>query len=177
VRELLEKLNKKELLDFIVEYAENDAKLANAINVSFGKPEFKAELSKMENEIAKALDGVSDYRNHDRWGNANIYVGDITEEIKQRAEQGHIRLAFAQVETLYRKLLENLEYQGECEISDEAEYCLDIMSKIADKAALPEDKEYTRERCIELSKLEDGKNYGLDHEDKLLGIAAKFGAL
>ena len=99
---------------------------------------------------------------------------DITAEVKQRAEQGHIKLAFAEIELLYRKLLENFEYQSECEISDEADDCLVMMSEIADKAVLSEDKDYIFKQCIELSELEDGKDYGADYEGKLLRIAAKF---
>ena len=48
------------------------------------------------------------------------------------------------------------------------------MYKIADKAVLTEDKDYIYMKCIELSKLEDGKDYGADYEDKLLEIAEKF---
>jgi len=43
MRELLESLSKEELIDFIVEYAGNDAKFANAINVRFREPDFSEE--------------------------------------------------------------------------------------------------------------------------------------
>lgn len=174
MRKLLEELNKERLIDFLVAYAENDAEFTNAVNVFFRKPEFEKELDKIKKEIASALDGVSDYYNRDSWGNVHFDVSSIIAEIKLRTEQGHIRLAFAQLELLYRKLLENYEYQGECEIGDEAEGCLEIMSEIADQAVLTEDKEYIFRHCIELSELEDGKDYGADYEDKLLRIAAKF---
>jgi len=88
-----------------------------------------------------------------------------------------VKLAFAELELLYRKLIENFEYQEECEIADEADDCLRIMSDIADKAILPEDKEYIFNQCIELAELDDGKDYGADYEDKLLRISAKFAAL
>ena len=174
MREFLGRLNREKLLDFLAEYAEQDAKFANAINVRFGKPEFEQELSKIENAIDYALDGVSDYRTHDSWGYVSFDTGDITAEIQQRVSQGHIRLAFAETELLYRKLLELFEYQGECEISDEAESCLEMMSDIAGKAVSGNDKEYIFKHCIELSELDDGKDYGADYEDKLLRIAAKF---
>jgi len=175
MRELLERQNREKLLDFLVEYAKNDDRFANAVNVRFGKPEFEEELNKIEDAIDYALRDVSDYRTHDSWGCVSINTGDIIGEIRQRASQGHIRLAFAEIELLYRKLLEVFEYQGECEISDEAEYCLDIiMSGIADKAVSEDDKEYIFKRCIELSELDVGKNYGADYEDKLLRIAVKF---
>ena len=174
MRDFFERLNREKLLDFLTEYAEHDAKFANAVNVRFCKPEFEDELNKIENEIDYALSDVSDYRKRDSWGNVSIYTGDITEEIQQRVSQGHIRLAFAETELLYRKLLEVFEYQGECEISYEAEYCLDMMSDIAGKVVLEDDKEYIFKHCLELSRLEDGKNYGADYEDKLLRIAAKF---
>lgn len=50
MREMLEKLSRKELVDFLIEYAKTDAKFANAVNVRFSKPEFEEELSKIEND-------------------------------------------------------------------------------------------------------------------------------
>lgn len=57
----------------------------------------------VKREIAAALAGVSDYNNCDSWGNVSFDVSGIIAEIKLRTEQGHIRLAFAQLELLYRK--------------------------------------------------------------------------
>ena len=174
MRQLLERVNRNKLLEFLIEYAENDAKFANAVSVRFGEPVFDDELDKIEYEIDLALSGVADYHTHDNWGNANFYTGDIIVEIRERVSQGHVRLAFAETELLYRKLLELFEYQGECEISDEAENCILIMSDIADKAVSADDKEYIFQHCIDLTALEDAKNYGADYEDKLLRIAVKF---
>ncbi|MCL2009528.1 MAG: hypothetical protein FWG71_03140 [Synergistaceae bacterium] len=174
MRNLLEKLSKEKLIDFMAEYGKSDAKFVNAVNMRFSRPEFETELSKIENKIDSALGGASDYRNRDSWGYMYVNVSDIAAEIKQRVEQGHIKLAFAEIELLYRKLLENFEYQCECEISDEAENCLDMMAETAGKASLSEDKDYIFKRCIELSRLEDGKDYGAEYETQLLGIAAKF---
>jgi hypothetical protein len=173
IDDILGRIDKETLVDFLVEYARYDAKFVNAVQVRFRKPVFEEELNKINDKINYALKEVSDYRTHDRWGNASFDVSDIEIEIRERAEQGHFKLAFAEVELLYRKLLENLEYQGECEISDEAECCLDIMSEIAGKAILEDDKEYICKKCTELSALDEGKNYGVNHEDKLLGISAK----
>ena len=39
---------------------------------------------------------------------------------------------------------------------------------------MADDKEYIFKHCIELSELDDGKNYGAVYEDKLLAVAAKF---
>jgi hypothetical protein len=173
MRKLLENLSREQLLDFIVEYAENDNRLANAINVRFGKPEFEGELKKIENIIDEALYDVSDYRARDSWGYVSIDIVDIIDEIMKRAEQGHIRLAFAEIELLYIKLLKVFEYQEECEISDKAEYCISIMSDIVDKTVSEADKDYFFKRCIELTEVEDGKNYGANYEHELLKIAAK----
>ena len=170
----LENMNKEELLDFLEEYAANDAKFANAVNVRFGKPEFEKELNRLGKTIDDALDGASDYRRHGGWGYISVDTGDIFAEIEQRVQQGHIRLAFAEAVLMYRKLLEVFEYQEECEIADEAEDCIDFMSEIADKAVVSEDKEYIFNECIALSNLDEGKNCGADYEGKLLKIAAKF---
>ena len=124
--------------------------MANAIKVHFGEPEFDDELIKIKKRIASALDGISDYRYRDSWGNAIFNVGDIFAEARQRTGQGHVKLAFMEIEMLYRELLANFEYQGECEISMDAEYCLDIMSEIADKAITLEDQDYIFNQCIAL---------------------------
>ena len=175
MKELLERLSKEELMGFLLKYAKSDPKFVNAVNVHFREPEFEEELNKIRYKINKALADVSDYSSRDSWGNADFYVDDIIEEIWQRAEQGHIRLAFAEIELLYRRLLECYEYQGECEISEVVEYtCIEIMSKIAGLAVSPKDKEYIFGKCIELAELEEGKDYGADYEDKLLSIAARF---
>ena len=174
MKELLERLSKEELIGFLLKYAKNDPKFVNAVNVHFREPEFDEEINKIRYEIDKALGHVSDYSTHDSWGHVDFYIGDIVEEILQRADQGHIRLAFAEIELLYRRLLECLEYQGECEITYETDSCVRDMAKIAELAVFPEDKEYIFARCIELSELEEGKDYGADYEDRLLSIAAGF---
>lgn len=174
MRKLLEGLSREELVAFIVEYAETDAKFVNALNVRFSRPEFNVELNKIRVGIDRALRGVSDYYRRDRWGYASFNVDDIISEIEHRVEQGYVRLAFAEIELLYRKLLEVFEYQEECEISDEAESCLDVMSMIASRAVNDADREYIFKQCIALADVEDGKDYGAEYEDKLLRIAAEF---
>jgi len=175
LRKLLEKLSREKLVAFIVEYAETDAKFANALNVRFSRPEFNEELDKIEIDMDRALRGVSDYYyNRDHGGYASFNVSDIVAEIVQRVDQGHVRLAFAEIGLLYRKLLEKFEYQDECEISDEAENCLELMAMIASKAVNEDDKGYIFRQCIVFADIDEGKDYGADYEDKLLRIAAEF---
>jgi len=173
LRKFLEGLDRKELLGFLDDYAKNDPKFANAVNVRFCDPEFDEELDKIKRAIGNALEGVSDYSVRDSWGNVSFETGDIYDEIGKRIEQGHIKLAFAETEMLYRELLNLFEYQGECEISMEAEYCIGFMSDIADAAVSEDDKAHIFRHCIMLSDIEDGKDYGADYEDKLLEIASK----
>jgi hypothetical protein len=73
----LEKLDKKKLTAFIAEYAKNDAKFANALNVRFNEPEFDKELDKIESNIDNALGDVSDYHNHDSWGHVYFNVNHM----------------------------------------------------------------------------------------------------
>jgi len=174
VREFFENINRERLLDFLAEYAASDAKFANAVNVHFGRPEFEEELKKIEKTVNSAFNGMKYYGDRDNWRYLDIDTNTIVDEIEQRTRQGHIRLAFAEIEILYRKLVENFEYQEECEVSDEAESCLDIMSEIAAKATREEDKKYIFERCIALSEFDEGKDYGADYEDRLLSVAVKF---
>ena len=174
MRETLEKLSKKELIDFVVEYVEGDPKLANALAVAFREPDHEQELRKIEYAIDRALWGIADYRRRDYWGYVDIDVSDIKAEIMLRAKQGHIRLAFAELELLYCRLLGLFGFQSECEISDEAECCLGMMHEIAGEATLQEDKEFIFGRCLELADFDEGAEFGADYVDRLLGIAAKF---
>lgn len=173
MRKLLERLSREELLDFLDDYAKSDPRFANTVNVRFGKPGYDEELDKIKRVIDAALEGVNDYSARDSWGNVSFCTGDIISEIRTRIRQGHIRLAFAETVMLYRKLLNLFEYQGECEISMEADYCIKVMSDIADAATSDEDKAHIFKQCITLSDIEDGKDYGADYEDELLAVAAK----
>ena len=177
MRKLLEAIDKNDLIDFILDYANKNSGFQNSINVHFTKPDFDKELEKIRFKIEDTLDFESGYHYRDSWGNVDFCTGDIIEEVYTRMQQGNIKLAFAEIELLYRKLLVSFEYQGECEISDAAGNCLDVMMEIADNAKLTSDKEYIFNQCLKLSQLDDGKNYGADYEDKLLSIAVKFVSL
>ena len=174
MRELLQKLSKEKIIDFLVEYGKGDSDFANAVNVRFGKTEFSKELNKMEHFIDIALSGADDYRYRGRWGYLNFDTSQIDKEIAERVKQGHIRLAFAECSLLYRKYLEVFEYQEECEISMDAESTLELMADIAKKATTTEDREYIFNECLALCDVDDGKDYGAEYEDKLLMIASKF---
>jgi hypothetical protein len=174
MRKLLANITQNELLDFLDEYAKHDSKFENALQVRFGEPDFHSELKKISRNIEALLDDVSDWDAHDSWGHVSVDTSEIFYEAEQRVKRGQIRLAFAVLETLYVKLLENFEYQGECELADEAENCLARMAELAQKAASPEDQAYIFECSIALADLDDGKDYGADYEDQLLAIAAKF---
>jgi len=174
IRDLLEKIEKSDLLDFLEDYMKRDPKLEDALRVRFMEPEIHDELRKISNKIDIALDEATDYRDRRSWGYINVDTSDISYEINQRAEQGHIKLAFAALETLYLKLLDTFEFQEECEISDEAESCLKQMAEVADKATEPSDQTYIYEQCIKLAGSDNGKDYGADYEDRLLEIAARF---
>jgi len=119
LRKILEKFSKEQLIDFIVEYAEDDADFENAVNVSFREPEYEQELGKIAKKIDRALSGASEYKLRGGWGCLDFDIDDIVAEISKRTERGQTRLAFAQTELLYRKLLEIFEYQEECEVSEE----------------------------------------------------------
>jgi hypothetical protein len=174
MRDLLKKVEQEELFDFLEEYAEYNPKFDNAIHSRFSKPVFQDELDKISEVIDDALKNVLDYRQRDNWGCVNVNTSDIIFEINQRAAQGNIKLAFSEIEMLFRKLITLFEYQGECEISNEVDYCLDLMSDIAKQATDIADKEYIYDHCIDLAYLDDGKNYGEDYTDQLLDISVQF---
>ena len=172
MRSLLKQFSKEILIDFIAGYAETDAKFAGAVYVNFDEPDAKADLIRIGRELEAMFEDAPIY-GRDRWESLDFDTSGILSEIKRRAEQGHIGLAFAQAELLYRKLLESFEYQHECEVSDEAEECLAVMSEIAGNAVLAKDKEYIFRQCIALADIEDGRDFGADYEGRLLLIAAK----
>jgi len=171
---LLQDIDPTDLRYFIAQYAERDQKFDNALRVRFAQPDFDAELKKIKRSVNAVLADVSDWDTHDRWGGVDIDTSEILYEIEQRMEQGHIRLAFAGLEALYVGLLENFEYQGECELSMEAEDCLKRMADIAEQVTEPRDREYIFERCVTLADLEKGRRYGADYADQLLTIASQF---
>ena len=173
LEEVLESLSKSTLIKFMLEYAKNHEQFANEIYVQFQEPDYPDEVKRIKVEIARALDGISDYRYRDSWGYVSFDVHHINLEIRTRIEQGHIQLAFMMVDLLYRELIKLFEYQGECEISDEAENCLLQMAEIAEIAELKEDKTFIFESCIALADVDDGSDYGADYESQLLAIAAK----
>ena len=174
MRDLLETIAPDALLDFLEEYARHDPKFDNAVHVRFAQPDFHDVLDKISVSVDTALAGVSDWDTHDRWGYVSVDTSDILFEVEQRVKRGHIRLAFAALEILYTKLLENLEYQSECELSMEAEDCLKRMEDVCAQAAGTSDRAYIFDRCIALTDLGVGKGYGADYEDKLLAMAARF---
>lgn len=173
MREFLEQINHTDLLDFIETYSNKDENFAKALRVRFAEPDFMKEISYFRTSVERAVGGAHNYHDRGGWGYIELDTNRLYNEINTRKDQGHIKMAFAETELLYRELLKNFEFQDECEVSDEAEYCVEIMSQIAD-AAGEQDRGYIFERCLELTALEDGKDYGADYEDKLLAIALKF---
>ena len=174
IQNTLKKINKNDLLEFIIDYAEKDAKFMNALNVKFSAPENKNELIKLGNQIDSLLKYAASRRGRDSWGYMNIDISGVLDELYERSRQGHIKLAFDGAEMLYRKMLEVFEYQEECELSDEIENLLSTMSDMADESSEQEDKDYIFEQCISLSEIETAKEYGADYEVSLFKIAAKF---
>ncbi|MCL2298832.1 MAG: hypothetical protein FWC27_01640 [Firmicutes bacterium] len=160
------------LLNFLEEYARHDPRLDNALRVQFAQPDFDAELDKISGIIDTVLADVPDWDKHDKWGCISIDTGDMLFEVEQRVKQGRFKLAFAILEALYRKLLENFEYQGECELAMEAEDCLRRMSGVAVQAVDPADQEYIIEHCIALARSKVGEGYGANYGDRLMLIAA-----
>jgi hypothetical protein len=173
LRNFLEGLDREELIDFLDDYAKSDPKFANMIIVRFDYPDYDEELDKIKRAIGAALEGVHDYSVRDSWGNVYFDTSEIIEEIRVRIKQRHMKLAFMETATLYQELLNLFEYQGECEVSMEAEYCINIMSDIADTVTSSADKAHIFKHCIMLSEIKDGKDYGADYEDELLRVAAK----
>lgn len=92
----------------------------------------------------------------------------------KHAQKGKIRLAFTELEILFRKLQDYYEYQEECEIDDECGYCIMKMADIADAATDPHDKEFIFERCIGMCGPNAAESYGADFDYRLLKIAISF---
>ena len=177
LEELLKEQSKEKLIDFILDYSDHNDRFYNAVEVRFACPDYGAELQKMQREIEIALESVTDYRSRNAWGDANYNVDHIIEEIEERRNQGRIRLAFSEAEMLYIKLIESLEYQGECEISDETENVIRLMCSIVNNTIFTADGDFINERCRYLLTLDEGKNYGVDHDAHFINMAKKCSAL
>jgi len=175
LKELLDGLSKDQLIEFMLEYASAHGEFANEIELMFAQLDSVKELSKIEHMIEMYLGDIEDYDYpRSSWGHIEVNTGSIWHEIETRTKQGHFTLAFKGVKALYLKLLTLCEYQGECEVSMEAESCLNTMSDIANQVELESDKKLIFESCLELLDNDDGKDYGVSYETELLEIAAKF---
>ncbi|GHU79789.1 hypothetical protein AGMMS49992_32180 [Clostridia bacterium] len=171
---LLDNITDKQLRDFVTEYAQRNSDFADTLAVRFADPDFDAEVKKIESITACALYGANDYRHRGDWGHIVFDLRKIDDEIEQRTNQGQYRLAFAQAAAAYTKLLEVYEYQEECEISDEAESYINVMTEIAEMVKESSDGEYILNRCIELANDDTARDYGADYQDKFLLIGARF---
>ncbi|MDR3205176.1 MAG: hypothetical protein LBV23_10650 [Deltaproteobacteria bacterium] len=175
--DLLKSIEVNELLDFLVSYTEHDNKFGNALKLRFGN--LKSSALDFDHEVEKIADMVDDALSSDnKYYRGSNYIDfdstEIDQEIRNRVEQGYIRLAFAQLEVIYRKLLDLYELQEECEISDEAENYIAQMAQVAEKAIDVSDQEYIFDRCLFLCGLDTAKDYGADYEDRFLKIASQF---
>ena len=170
---LLKEQSKEKLIEFILDYSTHSDRFKNAVEVRFASPDYDAELQKMQRNIDEAFNNITDYRSRNAWGDAIYDISHILAEIEERKNQWNVRLAFSEAEMLYIRLLESLEFQGECEISDEADYVVRLMDGIIDNTVSVEDGDYIAERCRYLAALEDGKNYGVDHEVLFIEMARK----
>ncbi|MDR1309951.1 MAG: hypothetical protein LBL95_08675 [Deltaproteobacteria bacterium] len=173
-KDLLESINISELLDFLTDYASHDRKFDNAVHVRFGRLDFDREVNKIGHMIEGKLsiDRFDNY--HSYYGYIDVDTREIDAEIQTRLQQGHIRLAFACYEEKYRKFLDVFEYQAECEISDEAEICIERMAEVAQLAKDAADQDYIFDHCLALCRLDTARDYGADYEDRFLRIAAQF---
>ena len=174
MQSILKGISKDDLMEFLLEYAKKDTKFLNAFNVKFAAPENAHELTKLEKQIDSLLKYATSRRGRDSWGYMDIDISGILDELFERAQQGHVRLAFDGAEMLYRKMLDIFEYQEECELSDEIENLLLAMLDMADEVSKKEEKDYIFEQCIRLAELDTAKEYGADYEVSLYKIAAKF---
>jgi len=174
IRKLLESLDRNELIDVLVDLAASDHETANYLEVRFGERAEDEDITILSAKIEEELNRAASSRHRGSWGHMQIDFGDIMREIEEREKQGRIRLAFTELEVLFRKLQDYYEYQEECEIDDECDYCIRRMADIAKSVVDPNDKEFVFERCIGMCGSEAAKNYGADCDVNLLKIAMDF---
>jgi hypothetical protein len=177
IRDLLKSVEINELLDFLVGYAKHNRKLADALKQRFsaleaGALDFGYEVGLIAKMVDKALPKNIKTRNEICY--IDFDSTKIDQKISFHLSQGYIRLAFAELEVIYRKLLDVFEIQDECEISDVVENYIDLMAEVAKNAVDASDQEYIFDRCIILCRLDTAKDYGADYEEMFLRIASQF---
>lgn len=174
IRKLLASLDRNALIDALVDLADSDDETANFLEVRFGTRQEDKDIAILTAKIEQELKRAASRNRRGDWGHMQLETGDIFREIDEREKQGKIRLAFSELEVLFRELQNYYEYQEECEIDDECDYCIRRMAEIAESATDPSDREFIFERCIGLCGSEGSRDYGSDSDEKLLKIAIGF---
>ena len=171
---LIKNADENKLAEFLADYANQNPKFAIALKARFSEQmNYFDEISNFHFLIDEAIEKALNYRLSGSFSYLNIDTSEVTDEINERARQGHIKLAFDALKLLYTSLLAIYEYQDECEVSDEIEDCLDHMVDVAKKASLPSDKEFIHKCCVELAYYYDEIDYE-DYQKQLLAIADMF---
>ena len=174
IRKLLAPLDRNMLIDVLVDLACSDNETANYLEVRFGTRNEDEDIAVLTAKIEYELTRAASRNRRDDWGNMQIETGDIFREIDERKKQGKIRLAFSELEAVFRELQNYYDCQEECEIDDECDDCIRGMAGIAESATDPDDKEFIFEHCLELCGAEGSRDYGSDSDEKLLKIAMGF---
>jgi len=174
IRKLLVPLDRNALIDVLVDLADSDDETANYLEVRFGTRGEDEDIAILTEKIKQELERAASRNSRDAWGNMQIDIGDIYREIDEREKQGKIRLAFSELEALFRELQNYYDFQEECEIDDECDDCISRLAKIAELATIPTDREFIFEHCIGLCGLEGSRDYGSNSDEKLLRIAMGF---
>jgi hypothetical protein len=174
IRKLLASLDRNTLIDVLVDLADTDEETANYLEVRFGTRGEDEDIAILTKKIKQELRSAASRNRRGDWGHMHIETGDIYREIDEREKQGRIKLAFSELEVLFRELQDYYEYQEECEIDDECDYCIGRMAEIAESATDPSDKEFIFGHCLELCGSEGSRDYGSDSDKKLLKIAIGF---
>ncbi|MDR1639918.1 MAG: hypothetical protein LBT59_09515 [Clostridiales bacterium] len=136
--------------------------------------DFDKELDKMKRLVNAELGKFKEFLGpRNRLGIVNVNDQRIISEYMGRAKQGYIRLALAEMEVFYLKLLHSFEEQDECEVHEEIEMVGRHMDEVAKKAVLQEDRDFAFDVCMRLHKDGTGELYGSYFEHQLLGICAQ----
>ncbi|MDR1297136.1 MAG: hypothetical protein LBO05_07150 [Deltaproteobacteria bacterium] len=164
ISDLLKRVSRERLRNFISDYARRDTAFAQAVVVSFDDPDFDGEVWAILSKF------TCDYGD---WGYVVISNDQADFEIGRRRERGQLLLAYKQTAVLCHELLKYYEHQHECEVFDVIDKYADSLVEMAGEMTAPADRAGAFQTALRLADDKTGEEYGAEHQGKFLLSASK----
>lgn len=153
---VLDSIEHDQLITFIVEYAKSDEKFLNELYVTFGEPDFGAEMEGIKVRIADVIrqgtrSGFIDYRGCDYICNE---MDQILEQAQKRLNQGHPVIAFGIAMQICLKgyWLASRADSSSGSLTITINSSLEMIDKASANAIAEADRKFIYEKCCKEAK-------------------------